>query len=186
MSLRDAEATRTRILRAAMAEFAAVGFAGGRVDRIAAQAETNVRMIYAYFGNKSGLFDAAVRAAVESMARAVPPTPGALAEWAGRLFDHHQADPTALRISLWAQLERPTVAAEPIETYLAKTLSLSSEAGGARQAIDLLVIIYAIAQAWAISPHGLLGADGSNPEDPTRVAQHRAAVVAAVEAIVAG
>jgi AcrR family transcriptional regulator len=184
MSNRDAEATRARILRAAIAEFAAVGFAGARIDRIAARAMSNVRMIYAYFGNKAGLFDAAVRAAVESMATSVPPTAGALAEWAGRLFDYHQADPTALRISLWAQLERPEVGAEPMETYLAKTLTVSPEAGGDRRAIDLLVIVYAIAQAWTVSPHGLLRADGEDPEDPARIAQHREAVVAAVAAIV--
>ncbi|GAA2981374.1 AcrR family transcriptional regulator [Microbacterium terrae] len=184
MSNRDAEATRARILRAAMAEFAAVGLAGGRVERIAAQSESNVRMIYAYFGNKAGLFDAAVHAAVEGMAAAVPPTPGMLAEWAGRLFDYHRADPTALRVSLWAQLERPEVAAEPMEAYMAKTLTVSSETGGARRAIDLLAIVYAIAQAGTVTPRGLLSADGADPDDPERVAQHRAAVVAAVAAIV--
>ncbi|MDR7184399.1 AcrR family transcriptional regulator [Microbacterium trichothecenolyticum] len=183
MSNRNAEATRARILRAAIAEFATVGLAGGRIDRIAAQAESNVRMIYAYFGNKSGLFDAAVRTAVEDMAAAVPPTPSALAEWAGRLFDYHRADPTALRVSLWAQLERPQIAAEPMEAYLAKTLTVSSETGGARRAIDLLVIVYAIAQAWIVTPRGLLSADGADPDDPVRVAQHRDAVVAAVAAI---
>jgi len=183
MSNRDAEATRARILRAAKAEFAAVGLAGGRIDRIAGQAESNVRMIYAYFGNKSGLFDAAVRAAVEDMATAVPPTPGALAEWAGRLFDYHRADPTALRVSLWAQLERPQVAAEPMEAYLAKTLAVSSDTGDAGHAIDLLVIVYAIAQAWLVTPRGLLTADGADPDDLTRIARHRDAVVAAVAAI---
>ena len=183
-SARDADATQARILDAALAEFAAVGHAGGRVERIARGAGTNVRMIYAYFGNKSGLFDATVRTAVERMAAEVPPEPEALAQWAGRLFDYHQADPTALRVSLWAQLERPEVAAEPMESYLAKTVSVAEGCDGAITAVDLLAIIYAIAQAWTVTPVGLLSADGSDPSSPERIARHRLSVVAAVAAIV--
>ena len=182
MPVRDADATRIRILDAARAEFAAVGLAGARVDRIAAEAESNVRMIYAYFSNKSGLFDAAVRAAVDAMAAAVPPEPTALGEWAGRLFDYHCADPSALRISLWAQLERPAVAGEPMEAYLAKTAAVASFAGDAGAAVDLLTIVYAIAQARLLTPEGLLAADGSDPGDPARIAAHRAAIVAAATA----
>ena len=37
----DAQATRQRLLDAAAAEFAAFGFAGARVDRIAAAAKSN-------------------------------------------------------------------------------------------------------------------------------------------------
>ncbi|MWB97540.1 TetR family transcriptional regulator [Agromyces sp. MMS17-SY077] len=182
--VRDAEATRARILEAALAEFAAVGLAGARVERIAAEAGSNVRMIYAYFGNKSGLFDAAVRSAVETMAAAVPPTPDSLAEWAGRLFDFHLEDPTALRVSLWAQLERPAVASEPMGAYLEKTLAVATRVGSARRAVDLLVIVYSIAQAWVLSPQGLLAADGSDPSSPERIVSHRAAVVRSVAAIV--
>ncbi|WP_197517287.1 TetR family transcriptional regulator [Microbacterium karelineae] len=185
MSIRDADATRARILDSALAEFAAVGHAGGRVERIAGNAGTNVRMIYAYFGSKAGLFDSAVRFAVERMAVEVPPEPEALAHWAGRLFDYHQADQTALRVSLWAQLERPEVAAEPMETYLAKTASLAEGRDGMVSAVDLLVIIYAIAQAWTLTPVGLLQADGSDPSSPERIARHRRAVMTAVAAIAA-
>ncbi|EWS81820.1 TetR family transcriptional regulator [Brachybacterium phenoliresistens] len=184
MAGRDADATRARILAAAQQEFAAVGHAGGRVERIARSAGTNVRMIYAYFGGKAGLFDAAVRAAVEEMAAAVPPDPAALSAWAGRLFDHHQADPTALRLSLWAHLERPEVAAEPMEAYLAKTARIGST-GREISAVDLLAIIYAIAQAWTLTPIGLLRSDGSDPSSPERIAAHRRAVLAAVAAITA-
>lgn len=142
-------------------------------------------MIYAYFGSKAGLFDSAVRFAVERMAAEVPPEPEALAHWAGRLFDYHQADPTALRVSLWAQLERPEVAAEPMETYLAKTACFAEGRDGMVSAVDLLVIIYAIAQAWTLTPVGLLRADGSEPSSPDRIARHRRAVMAAVAAIAA-
>lgn len=55
---RDAAATRTHILDAARASFARDGFSGARVERIAANAGTNVQMLYRYFGNKNGLYRA--------------------------------------------------------------------------------------------------------------------------------
>ena len=45
-----------RILKAAVAEFARYGLGGARVDRIAARAGANKRMLYYYFGNKDELF----------------------------------------------------------------------------------------------------------------------------------
>jgi|SRR5262245_18344655 len=55
-SIRDPERTRGRILSAAIREFAAKGFAGARVARIARRARVNKRMLYHYFGDKDGLF----------------------------------------------------------------------------------------------------------------------------------
>ena len=54
--IRDAEATKARILAAAKREFAQNGLGGARVDVIAAKAKANKRMIYHYFGSKEGLF----------------------------------------------------------------------------------------------------------------------------------
>jgi AcrR family transcriptional regulator len=59
--LRDPARTRERILEAALAEFAAKGFAGARVDAIAASASINKRMLYHYFGDKEGLFREVLR-----------------------------------------------------------------------------------------------------------------------------
>ncbi len=53
---RDAERTQAAILEAATQEFAAHGLGGARVDRIAARAKTNKRMLYYYFGGKEALF----------------------------------------------------------------------------------------------------------------------------------
>lgn len=58
---RDADATRTRILQAAMQEFAAKGL-DARVEDIAEIAGANRRMAYYYFGNKEGLYLAALEA----------------------------------------------------------------------------------------------------------------------------
>jgi AcrR family transcriptional regulator len=56
MTPRDPEATKARILAAALHEFAAKGIAGARVDAIAARAKVNKRMLYHYFGSKEGLY----------------------------------------------------------------------------------------------------------------------------------
>jgi TetR/AcrR family transcriptional regulator len=53
---RDPRRTRDAILCSAEAEFSACGLSGARVDRIAARARANKRMIYHYFGNKEGLY----------------------------------------------------------------------------------------------------------------------------------
>jgi len=59
---RDPERTRRRILEAATAEFARYGLGGARIDRIARRAGANKRMLYYYFGDKDGLFLAALEA----------------------------------------------------------------------------------------------------------------------------
>jgi TetR/AcrR family transcriptional regulator len=64
---RDPERTRAAILAAAQHEFAAKGLSGGRVDAIARRARANKRMIYHYFGNKEGLYLAALERVYEEL-----------------------------------------------------------------------------------------------------------------------
>jgi TetR/AcrR family transcriptional regulator len=59
---RSAATTKARILEAALSEFATRGFAGARVDVIAARARANKRMLYAYVGNKDALWLATLEA----------------------------------------------------------------------------------------------------------------------------
>lgn len=56
---RQAE-TRTRILDAALSEFAALGLAGARTERIAAAAGVNKALLYYYFDSKEKLYVAAL------------------------------------------------------------------------------------------------------------------------------
>jgi len=58
--VRDAEASKARVFDAAAEEFAAHGFAGAKVDRIAARARVNKAMIYYHFKNKAALYRAVV------------------------------------------------------------------------------------------------------------------------------
>jgi len=62
---RDPERTRANILSAATTEFSAHGFAGASIDAIAARSGANKRMIYHYFGNKRGVWLAALENAYE-------------------------------------------------------------------------------------------------------------------------
>jgi AcrR family transcriptional regulator len=64
---RDPEGMRLRILEAAKQEFAAHGIAGARVDRIAAKAGANKRMLYYHVGKKDELYLAVLEGAYEKI-----------------------------------------------------------------------------------------------------------------------
>ncbi|MBC7709974.1 MAG: TetR family transcriptional regulator [Rhizobacter sp.] len=61
--LRDADRSQAAILAAARAEFAEFGLGGARMDRIAARAELNKRLIYYYFSDKEQLFQSVLEQA---------------------------------------------------------------------------------------------------------------------------
>lgn len=54
----DPEAVKADILAVATEEFAARGLSGGRIDDIARKTKASKRMIYYYFGDKEGLYQA--------------------------------------------------------------------------------------------------------------------------------
>ena len=102
---RDPGRTRARILAAALAEFAAKGFAGARVDAIARRAKGNKRMLYHYFGNKEALFSAVLRHKMEerrSWAEAISNDP---AERLSFWFETACDDPDWVRLLEWEALQ---------------------------------------------------------------------------------
>jgi len=70
MSRRNPVRNQERILQAATEEFARYGLGGARVDRIAARAGANKRMLYYYYGNKEDLFLAVLEASYARIRRA--------------------------------------------------------------------------------------------------------------------
>lgn len=105
----DIERTKTMLLAAATREFSDKGLSGARVDGIAAAAGVNKERIYQYFGKKDGLFDAVLAAELGRVIVDVPiegEGPGAIGDYAGRLFDHHRKDPVLARLLFWEGLER--------------------------------------------------------------------------------
>jgi AcrR family transcriptional regulator len=102
---RDADRTRQEILEVATREFADQGYAGARVDEIAAQTRTTKRMIYYYFGGKEQLFVAVLEQAYAEIRRAeqtidvdhLAPT-DAIRRLAELTFDHHEAHSDFIRL----------------------------------------------------------------------------------------
>ena len=102
---RDPDATRRRILDAAEQEFAAHGLSGARVDAIAARTDTNVRMIYYYFGSKDGLYRAvleraygAMRENEKQLALDTRPPAEAIRHLTEFTFEYQQAHPEFVRL----------------------------------------------------------------------------------------
>jgi AcrR family transcriptional regulator len=181
---RDSEATRTRILDAAMNEFSTHGLAGARIDRITEAAAANKRAVYEYFGSKDELFNAALHHVLAKMIEDVPLTEDDLPGYAGRLFDYHLAHPQGFRMNTWRQLERPDSGPDAGDMYSNKIAALA----GARDKCailpaDLVVLINGLAYSWLLSPRDLLRADGSDPDSAARLAIHRAAIVEAARRI---
>lgn len=102
---RDAGRTRREILDEATREFADRGYAGGRVDEIAARTRTTKRMIYYYFGGKEQLYVAVLEKAYAAIRQAeqsidvdgLDPV-AAIRRLAEITFDHHESHPDFIRL----------------------------------------------------------------------------------------
>ncbi|WP_242395337.1 TetR/AcrR family transcriptional regulator [Anaeromyxobacter oryzisoli] len=104
---RDAQATRAALLRAATAVFADDGYAGARVDAIARRARVNKRMIYAYFGDKQGIYREvlAARLAVPPFSKDEHADPRAAVTALVRWYFHLLSDdPAFARLLAWGLL----------------------------------------------------------------------------------
>lgn len=77
--------TRERIVAAARSEFAARGFAGASVDRIAHAARVNKAMLYYHFASKAGLYGEILRDMFESVATRLAEATGPDADPADRI-----------------------------------------------------------------------------------------------------
>jgi AcrR family transcriptional regulator len=67
LSERDAQEARACLLRVAAQEFANHGFAGARLETVAAEAGITRAMIYYYFGGREGLFTAVLEDAYRAI-----------------------------------------------------------------------------------------------------------------------
>jgi AcrR family transcriptional regulator len=175
--VRDADASRRRILAAATAEFAAHGIAGARMDRVAAEAASAKERIYAYFGNKDALFDAVFTETIRQILDAVHFDATDLPGYAGRMFDYFADHPEAQRLTTWYRLERP--AGRALAAVVDANRTRLEALAAARvttdfSPVELLTLIQAMASAWGtMNPEFAEAAAASD-----RPARRRAVVVA--------
>jgi len=101
----DPEGTKRNILEVASEEFARNGLSGARVDEIAARTRASKRMIYYYFGDKDGLYLAAlenayrqVREGEAKLAAADLEPVEALRRMVEFTFDHHHRHEAFIRM----------------------------------------------------------------------------------------
>ena len=105
--------TRQQILESAVRVFAEKGFSGATVDEIAEAAAVNKQRIYAYFGSKQGLFEAALLACFSEvelfsrkMLKEIADSPQRMTELLlGGFFAAHRRNPRFWRLLSWANLE---------------------------------------------------------------------------------
>lgn len=101
----DPEGVKADILAVATSVFAEAGFSGARIDEIIRRTKTSKRMIYYYFGDKSGLYSKVLEAAYTRLRKgegqldleALPPLE-ALAKLAAFTFDFHRENPEYIRL----------------------------------------------------------------------------------------
>jgi AcrR family transcriptional regulator len=186
--VRNTTELRGEILQAARAEFAQYGLAGARIDRIARNAQASKERLYAHFGDKETLFREVVAADFREFFRAVTLRPDAVGEFVGDIYDLACRRPEHLRMITWAKLEgftleEPVVDGQPLPSQGLAAIEAAQASGHvdpAWQPTDLMALLFSIGLAWANSPHPDAATD-----DPTVIAQRRAAAVEAATRIVA-
>lgn len=149
---RDAERTKRELLEIATEEFADRGYAGARVDEIAARTRTTKRMIYYYFGGKEQLYRAVLEAAYARIRAAeqridvedLEPV-AAIRRLAELTFDHHEAHPDFIRLVSIENIHRAehlddpeTLASvnSPAIELIARILARGREDGVFRREVD--------------------------------------------------
>jgi AcrR family transcriptional regulator len=158
--MRNAEATKERILEAALAEFSAYGIAGARVDRIAQAAKCNKNLIYIYFEDKESLFETVLAKHLVRVHEEYPFTPDDLPGYAAKVFDFAMTNPDLIRLLAWSTLENTKGSAERVAVLDAKVAALTDaqKAGQVATAFPpdfLLVAVLSLATAWSVaSPFG--------------------------------
>ncbi|GAA4494483.1 TetR family transcriptional regulator [Actinoallomurus oryzae] len=175
MHVRDAEATRRRLLAAATADFAAHGIAGARVDRIASAAGVNKAQIYAYFGDKLGLFHAVYRMHADAVVDATPFTPDDLPGYAADLYDAAVARPELFRLVTWARLEG--VGADGLAAgggagaWKVQAIAEAQRTGAVTADLDpadVLALVTAMALAWSAAGWSVVAGPGDPDADHER------------------
>jgi AcrR family transcriptional regulator len=190
---RDAERTRREILDVATREFADRGFAGARVDEIAARTRTTKRMIYYYFGGKEQLFVAVLERAYAEIRAAeqeidvdgLDPV-AAIRRLAELTFDHHESHPDFLRLVSIENIHRAEHIRDgeefaglntPVLDLIGRILERGRAEGAFRRevdAIDVHMVISSFCVFRIANRHTFGAIFGRDLTDPARREHYRA------------
>lgn len=189
----DTATIREALLAAATAEFAAHGFAGARVGHICRQAGTTVRMVYHYFGSKSGLYVAVLEAAMGDLRAAelkldvdeTAPLTGLL-QLFDFIHDHFDANPQLISLlsaenlahaRYMRQSEKIPAMSSPVPRLIERLVRLGVADGSIRRSVDplrLYVMMVALSYFHLSNVHTLSAIfDQDLTEDSWRKAQRR-------------
>jgi TetR/AcrR family transcriptional regulator len=153
---------RGNLLAVARAEFSSKGFAGTRVDEIAAVAGVNKQAIYHHFGGKDGLFRATLEAGYERVfltnqayvASEKPQEPiKALQHLIGHVFDRFHLHPEMVELVLEENRQKGRHIANknliedahrPLVVYLAEVLKRGERDGSFAQGVSAKQVFFDI------------------------------------------
>lgn len=189
---RRAARSREDILEVATAAFASDGYAGARVDEIAARTRTTKRMIYYYFGSKEGLYLAVlerVYAQIRQVERgiqvqALSPV-DALRKLAEATYDHHTTHEAFIQLVSIENIHRaehlrqsPTILRENATaiTLLEQVIARGVREGTFRDDVDALdvhMIISSYACFHVANRHTFTAIFDRDMLDPALQASHR-------------
>jgi AcrR family transcriptional regulator len=189
---RDAERTRAEILDVATREFSDQGYAGARVDEIAAKTSTTKRMIYYYFGSKERLYVAVLERAYTGI-RALEQELDvdhlepreAIRSIAALTFDHHEAHPDFIRLVSIENIHRAehiatssilSGLANPALDVLGRILNRGRTAGLFRDDVDALdvhLVISSFCVFRTANRHTFTAIFKRDPLDPQRREHYR-------------
>jgi TetR/AcrR family transcriptional regulator len=185
---RDPERTREQILRAAVEEFGAHGYAGARVGRIASVAGVNAQLISYHFDGKAGLYQA-VLARWREITEVVPRADEGIDETVAGFVRSTGGNRSFARLLAWEALgdapapgEHPDVVRQEDQrtAFLRENvanLRRRQETGELPADVDpghLLLALFAMASAPTVLPQivrRILGADPDSPEFQAEYAQ---------------
>ncbi len=185
--------TRERILRAAVNEFAAKGFSGGRIDAICNAARVNIRMIYHYFGDKEGLYIAALEDTLSGLRSeelkldfdSVPPMEAMLALFEFT-YEHFAAHPrlisllsgeNLLKAKFLKRSQSTPAISSPVIKQLEKIIARGEAIGCFRKGLDplqLYVLIVSVSYFHLSNGHTLSVIFQMNVYDAGWLAKHKA------------
>lgn len=194
--IRNAEASRAKILDAARIEFVTHGLAGARVDRIARRSQVNKNLIYHYFANKEALYlevletiYGGLRASQrDTELRALPPLEG-MRRLVAATFDHFVATPDLIRLMSienihYGRYLKDSKVVKPLYRPLIETISAILAKGQAEglfrrgvDAVDLYLSVSALAYFNLSNQHTLSWLLDVDLVSPAALARRRRHVV---------